>query len=395
MSKLKRSFLYIFAFIGLFSTLMLSVRGTIKQEDSQIAWVENTSTSNSTSSPNNLSFLLESIIQKHQIPGMVGCVLKGNFITAVGAAGVRVDGFPEKVKITDSFHLGSCTKSMTAFLCALLVEEGLLEWDLKVVDLFPELQHTIDPAYQSLTLRQLLTHRGGLPANVNYLEIQKEAHNDLILARQIVMERVLAEPPAITPGDYLYSNVGYVIAGHMTEKVTGQVWEEQMKDKIFAPLQMFTAGFGAPDDLNVHSQPWGHRENGTSVKPGYGSDNPETLGPAGTVHSSILDWAKYISLQLLGAEGKPTFLTESSYITLQTPAPNPPPEYAMGWAVATRPWAKGTVLHHNGSNTYWYAVVWIAPHINTAIMVICNKGGSTASAASDEAIQAIIHDQLN
>ena len=69
-------------------------------------------------------------------------------------------------------------------------------------------------------------------------------------------------------------------------------------------------------------------------------------------------------------------------------------KYAMGWVVDQRPWAGGRVLTHNGSNTMWFCVTWIAPERDFAVLVTCNEGGDDAAKACDEASAALIQDHL-
>ena len=123
------------------------------------------------------------------------------------------------------------------------------------------------------------------------------------------------------------------------------------------------------------------------------------IGPAGIVHCSLVDWSKYASLHLRGARGNDTAILKSAaFKDLHTPARKSEGErggeYAMGWGVTQRPWAGdgagGTVLTHNGSNTMWFAVCWLAPERDFAVLVACNKGGDQAAQACDEAAAALI-----
>ena len=94
-------------------------------------------------------------------------------------------------------------------------------------------------------------------------------------------------------------------------------------------------------------------------------DNFEVMGPAGTLHCSIADWAKFIADQLCGAEGKPALLKPETYTKLHTATP-PEGDYALGWMIRDRGWGGGKVLSHSGSNTMNYAIVWVAPKRNFA-----------------------------
>jgi D-alanyl-D-alanine carboxypeptidase len=210
----------------------------------------------------------------------------------------------------------------------------------------------------------------------------------------MAMEKILSEPPAVSKGDFLYSNNGYVIAGHMEEKVAGKPWEQLIKEALFIPLNMSSAGFGPPGSSQSIDQPRGHDDKGNPVSPDPLADNPASMGPAGTAHMSIIDWAKFINLHLQAARGNPCLLTAASFKKLQQPIDNPPPPYAMGWIVEDQDWAKGKVLLHAGSNQLWYAKVWIAPKLNLAIFVALNSGEKEAVQAANDVGLALLKIQL-
>src|SRR5207248_3810584 len=121
-------------------------------------------------------------------------------------------------------------------------------------------------------------------------------------ARRLLLTGVTSIPPEAPPDTkFIYSNAGYSIAGHMAEKVTGKSWEDLMREKIFRPLGMTTAGFGAPGTRARNDQPRGHKADGSAVEPGPGADNPVAIAPANAVHCSISDWAKFAAANLPSA----------------------------------------------------------------------------------------------
>src|SRR5262249_39700259 len=134
--------------------------------------------------------------------------------------------------------------------------------------------------------------------------------------------------------------------------------------------------------------------------PGPGSDNPAAIGPGGIVHCSLPDWAKYVGLHLEAEQGRCVYLKHDTFVKLHTPGKGTDNEqYAMGWSVATRPWAgtkdkPGRVLTHNGTNTMWFAVTWVAPERDFAVLIACNQGGDKAAKACDQAAWALIQDHL-
>lgn len=353
----------------------------------------------------DISSLLTPLVQSYRLPGMAAAVINKNTIVAMGATGVRKKGAPEQLSVDDLFHIGSDTKSMTGTLIGWLVQLGSLRWDTKVTDIFPELVGKIHPSYASLTVEQLLTMRGGLPGDVDFWSIQQSVNNDYVLARQKMMEQVLAQPPVTSPGNFLYSNVSYIIAGHMAEKVANIPWESLIGQYLFQPLRMNGAGFGAPGTPTAVDQPRGHQSDGTPVEPSIYADNPEMLGPAGTVHVSLADWASYINLHLQGGRGSaPLFNWYKAqrltwYIKwpvlayLQNPVTNPPPSYASGWTIGYN--GSTPILYHAGSNTLWYAVVWIDVGRDLAVLVVTNQGGDAAASATNDAIQELLNLPLN
>jgi CubicO group peptidase (beta-lactamase class C family) len=351
----------------------------------------------------NLDSLLGPIIKSHDIPGMTAAIVEHDRIVAIGAAGVRRRGSANAVTLRDTFHLGSCTKAMTATMIASLVEQGLLDWSTTVSQAFPELTQRMDPRWRSATLQQLLTHRSGAPADLNagglWQRLWAHADRPPVEQRRELVEAVLTEPPAAEPGTaYIYSNAGYAIAGAMAESVTKIPWEQLMRSRIFEPLGMTSAGFGPPGDQEWPDEPRGHRPDGEPIEPGMHADNPAAIGPAGTVHCTISDWARFVALHLQAARGDARLLKLESFTRLHAPPQADDEQYAMGWLIRNREWANdgdgGGVLTHNGSNTMWFCVTWIAPEKDFAVLVMCNQGGEAAARSCDDAAWTLIQEQL-
>ena len=210
----------------------------------------------------------------------------------------------------------------------------------------------------------------------------------MIAQRLQMVREALTLPPESMPGTrYTYSNMGFVIAGAMLERITGEEWETLMTRELFEPLGMTASGFGTPGKNGSPDQPWGH-DGRTPIAPGPNGDNPQALGPAGTVHTTLQDWTRFVAVHLAGAQGEGGLLDADTFEKLHTPAAGF--EYALGWGVGTRNWAGGRVLQHAGSNTLWYAVVWIAPERNFAIIIATNQGGDDAADGTDRAAAALI-----
>lgn len=330
--------------------------------------------------------LAEAVAQA-KVPGMVAAITSSEGVLAIGSSGVRKDGADAKLTEQDLIHLGSCTKAMTSVLIATLVAEGKLTWDTSLIAVLPELKGKIHSDYHAVTVWQLLTHRAGVGANAaNWWILRKM---ELKKRRLAILEANLKEEPTRKQGTYHYSNLGYLIAGCMAEKLTGSTWEALMRKRIFEPLGMDSAGFGPPGALGKTDQPWGHVRSGEGWRPRQ-FDNAEALGPAGRVHASFADWAKFLAMQLPG--GKSLGLDRKALDKLITPTGN----YAGGWRVTKRPWGKGTVLTHSGSNTMWYAIVWVAPQLDRAFLVATNSRDDKSHPTCDQMIGKLIRiDQGN
>ena len=127
----------------------------------------------------NLDSLLEPIRQRYKVPALTAAFVRGKDLVALGAVGTRRVGAAERVQTTDLWHLGSDTKSMTATLAAMLVEQGKLRWDSTISEIFPDLAEKIVPAYRKLTLIQLFSHRVGLPGQDKGQDVYSKMNDQL------------------------------------------------------------------------------------------------------------------------------------------------------------------------------------------------------------------------
>jgi CubicO group peptidase (beta-lactamase class C family) len=338
---------------------------------------------------------METIRKKYDLPALAVVVVKDGKICERDAVGVRKIGDPTPITTNDVFHIGSCTKSMTATLAAMLIEEGKLRWDTTIAEALPELKGKMDKQYESVTVEQLLHHRGGVPGEPP-AAARLRAREQKGTPRQQRLEyitAVLAQPPEAPPGSkMIYSNHGYAIVGAMLEKITDRDYESLITEKLFKPMHMDTAGFGPPGTMGKVDEPWGHTLNVLGTTP-VQFDNPPALSPAGRVHCSLDDLARFVMFHLQPATNgllKPETLARLHALPSGIKASGPDDNYACGWVVYQRPWADGTALMHNGSNTMWYLVMWLAPEKDFAVIAATNIAGKGAEKACDDATTAMI-----
>ena len=339
----------------------------------------------------DLAPLLETHLEKTRFPALVAAVVRGTNIVAAGAAGVRKIGSPEKVTVDDKFHIGSCTKSITALLAAFLDRHGVISMTNTVGDVLTN--WAIPSRVEAIPLNLLLQNRSGL-GNVPDDKVWKRAFMNYSGSadeqRKRFLQEFLRAPLAAEPGSkYIYSNHGYALAGAMLEAAANKPWESLVQEKIFERLSLKSGGFGPPSISDAADQPSGHIWKGEEARAVAPADNPRAIAPAGAVHLSILDCALYAAFHLQAARGEIPELRP--YRTALYTAPKGSP-YAMGWIVQERKWAGGKVLTHSGSNTMFYTVIWIAPERNIAFVVATNVGdrGDLVSSACDTVVGDLI-----
>src|SRR4029079_19140443 len=216
-------------------------------------------------------------------------------------------------------------------------------------------------------------------------------------ARLEAVLEVLAQKPEPAPDEkYVYSNVGYTIAGAMAEKVTGGTWEDLVKREVFEPLKLASAGFGPPKSPDeTLDQPRGHHVSYSWKFPAEDyEDNTPIVGPAGTIRMTLEDLCMFTTEHLRGDLGDGKLLSADTYKLLHAAEPN---QYACGWiwkvTVAEIPYT--TVYWHNGANTMWYALVVFIPEKNIVVAVTSNDGDyQKAQEAAWEIVKTSVQ-QLN
>lgn len=336
----------------------------------------------------NIDDLLKKVMEKYNLPALAAAVTKDGKIVASGAVGLRNSAAKDKVTLQDKFHIGSCTKSMTATLAAMFVEEGKIKWTSTIAEIFPELKDSFLKDYHSVTLEQLLSHTGGINSIPNsHRDIWMKIYNKKnelspVEQRKLLISEVLKLPPAYEPGKgFTYSNSGTTIAGMMLEKVSGKAWEDLLIDKLAKPLGIISIGYGlAAKDASKIDQPYGHVQQGKvniPVPPGKFVGNPSAIAPAGLVHLTVEDFARYTAFYAARCS---KLLKIESFKKLTQPVKN---NFALGWVAVKRPWG-GDVITHDGSNTMNYAVMWIAPEKNFSVVVMTNTFGGDVMKGVDE-----------
>lgn len=333
----------------------------------------------------SLDTLLRQAMNGTKTPAVAALVIRDGKVAEQAVYGVRrSDGYDAATQ-NDTWMLGSTTKPMTAALIAKLVESGLLSWDAPLEKMLPELASTMHPDYRKITLQHLLSHTSGLPENLSDVAALDSYFTDsrpLREQRWSYIEAALKDTPAVSPGTkFSYCNTGFLIAAVIAERASKTDFEVLMQREVFAPLAMTSAGFG----VNPTGQPQGHRGGKPVGKALKNEDGvPEMYSPAGFMHMSLEDWAKFCIDQLAGSRGQGKLLSAASYSRMQTAQAGS--SAGMDWnvqdGIAGR---QGPAWVHGGSDGNNLAWVVLFPKTNNGVLVVANAaqdmGGEQATHA--------------
>lgn len=338
--------------------------------------------------PADVQAIVDSIRAAYDLPALGGAIVTaddGAYVSAVSGVRRAPDGAP--VTVNDLWHLGSNFKAFTALLAATAVERGEIEWTTTLAETFPELEPTMLEAYRGVTLRDLLAHRAGVRANPDWQFISGQ---DRAAQRLSVTAWAVSVPPASAYGTYSYTNTGYMIAAAMLERAMGETFESAMASRVFAPLGITNAGYGA-QDAGGAPQPLGHQWVGGQWVAREGLDNPPVFASAGGAHMSIGSWARFIQEVLRVEAGNPRIVAaQAGRATTSAVVPiGGSDSYGMGWVITSRSWAGGKTLTHNGTNTANSSVTWLAPNRGFAVLAVTNAHDASQNSRTWQALDAL------
>lgn len=322
--------------------------------------------------------LLTQLREETGAPSIAVSIVKSGVVYQSAVSGVRQHEGLEKAKIADAFHIGSVAKSMTAVLIGKLIEEGKLDWHTTLGEVLEESEFLEE--YKDVTIIQLLNHQGGLPAFVDDQEFDLDQFVDDQLApdaqRLAFATEALNRNPVSQPGQGMtYSNAGYVVLGVVAERVASKPYESMMAEYVFEPLGLESAGFGWPNTPATPNTQSGHyRLDGKVKTQAVGEVSMgHFLVPAGDMHLSIEDLAKYATLHLTGLSGTDGLLSSTTVKNLHQPPTGQ--SYAAGWSIGKAP-DESPMHFHNGSLGTFYAAVFLYPEHDAAIVFATNIGSS-------------------
>lgn len=316
----------------------------------------------------DLTPLLETIQKEYKIPAIAVSIISSSSIQSA-VVGLNKKGGTQTVQLTDKFHLGSNTKAITAFLVMKLIEQKQLTLNTSLYDLFPEFK-SINAQHTQLNIGDILSHNAGIPAytsGLSYL-VLPTFEGDIKKRRYEFVKHVLSEKPAKKG---TYSNADYAIIALVIDKITGLSYEEYLSQVMHELNLNYFLGFPNKEDINY---PWGHASVLFSLKALPPDDEyklNDYIAAAGDMSMSIIDYAKFIQLNLKGLRGDDNYLKASSYQKLHFDKD----DYAYGWGNQIKK-DKTKISYHDGSAGTYYCHTIIIPKDDLAIIIMINTAKS-------------------
>ena len=341
---------------------------------------------------------VEAIAAEKSTPAFMALIGDKNGVIEFGMSGIRSVETDIPIFLADRFLIASNTKSMTGYLVAKFVEEGKLDWDSKIPEIFPNIVN-IHSGFENVTMKDLMDHTSG----VFGWDSKHQAPNlsDIVEQRAGFAEVVFTDVPENPDYSYHYSNYNQTLAASALENLSGKSWETLMQEYMFDPLGMLDSGFGpatvAGVDHPVRHDPdptsdigqeygteWMNPANGYFLPAGVTSlsnddlmvetsDNIQLIGPAAKATMSVWDWSKYATAILnrgnLGEENM-SLAAWQDYVT-----PEAGSSYSGGWG-AYWPDSDGTPtnLEHYGAVRGWVSSISVNFQDEYYVIGMSNEG---------------------
>ncbi len=323
--------------------------------------------------------LINKALADLKVPGLALAVVKDKEIIFLKGYGFR--DMENKLPMTPDtlLAIGSASKAFTTFALARLVDEGKMAWDKPVRNYIPWFKLSDPLITERITPRDLVTHRSGLPRHDllwynNYQASREE------LVRRLAYLQFTAD----LREKFQYNNLMYLTAGYLLETLTGQTWEEAIRQLVFDPLQMKRSNFSVQQSQKDQdfAQPYNYRDGKIIKIPFRVITN---MGPAGSINSSVREMSNWVIAHLnSGKFGDKQLLNPATLADLHLPQMTigqvpttthlTPASYAMGWFVDS--YRGNERLYHGGNIDGFSALVSMLPKDGYGFVVLTNRNGT-------------------
>jgi CubicO group peptidase (beta-lactamase class C family) len=314
-----------------------------------------------------------------RVPALAIAVVKDDSVVFMKGYGVIEAGKPARADEHTRFAIGSTTKAMTSAGLAMLVDEGKLHWDDKVTRFIPELQLADPWATRELTIRDLLTHRTGLPGTDLFW-----ASNWRYSPADIIHRLRYITPSASFRSEWQYQNVMYALGGTIIERVSGMPWDAFIRARIFKPLGMNETEALVSQIVGKPNVAVPHALSGDSVRV-VPIRSTDLVASAGSVWSSVSDMSKWMRFVLdSGRVGSTRLIKAETFREIVTPQIQAPMDeypalqlakpdffsYGFGWFI--QDYRGQHVWMHTGSINGLCALIGLMPHDKLGVYVLEN-----------------------
>ena len=327
---------------------------------------------------NGLDAYIARAVEDWRIPGLAISIVKDDSVVFAKGYGVRERGKPGAIDAGTRFAIGSTTKAMTAVALGMLVDEKKVRWDEPVITYLPGFRVGDPYVTRELTVRDLLTHRGGL-GNADLLWASAD------YPAEEITRRVATLAPAYSlRSRFIYQNIMYAVAGDVIAAASGTPWAQFLRTRIFEPLGMKATEATLADLQGQSNIATPHMEIADTIRPV--SNRPvDAVGPAGSVWSSVGDMAKWARFILdSGRVGGKRLLSEATFRELLSPQVVAPREmystmtlirphfftYGLGWFL--HDYQGQAVAMHTGSIDGMSALIGLIPDRRLGVYVLAN-----------------------
>ena len=331
-------------------------------------------------------------LSKYNVPGGAIAIVYNNEIILSKGFGLKDAATKEPVTENSSFAIASNSKAFTSAALAVCVDRGLLKWDDKVQDFLPELKLYDSYVSANLTVRDLLSHRQGFETFAGDLIWYGTNHS----RAEILRRWQFVEPKYGFRTTYGYSNIAFLAAGQIVEKVTGKTWDEFVKNEFFLPLGMknantsITAFQPGADIASPHNT-----VKGKNIPIPY--VNWDNIGPAGSINACVNELSQWMMLQLnKGTLGGKKYWDEKRTYEMWEYNINKPVSkwqrenmpsrhasgYGMGWELME--YGGHKIVSHGGGYDGMISKTILIPDMNLGFVILTNSNNSLPSAMGYE-----------
>ena len=330
-----------------------------------------------------LDATFEQVLKDWHAAGFAVAVVEKNKIIYAKGFGYRDLDKKLPVDANTLFAIGSCTKAFTATLIGLLQKDGKLDIDKQATSYLSDLQFYNDNMNNTITLRDMLCHRTGLPRHDYSWYLFPSESRDSLVQRIKYME-----PTAPVRSRWQYNNFMFMTLGAIDEKLTGDTWEQDVKDKIFTPLGMIHSNFTIKDLTASNDASLGYSVKKDSIIKKLDYYNIEGMSPAGAINSSVNEMAKWViawindgsfnGKEIIPSVFRSEAISSQSIISSGLPDKEKPglyfSTYGFGWMLSSY---KGHYrVEHGGNIDGFSASTCFFPSDSIGIIVLSNQDGS-------------------